>query len=180
MRFRKTRRFFLILSVLVAGLVLIPPFLTPRALTDTAATGPSIKIYGANVWGFRGYFAIHTWIATRAEGEALYQIDQVIGWRLRRTGSALVTHQGEPNTPWFGNPALLLHELNGDEAARLIPELRAAVQNYPYAERYTMFPGPNSNSFTEWVALEVPELQLKLPAKAIGRLWMRANYEGQD
>ena len=32
-----------------------------------------------------------------------------------------------------------------------------------------MWPGPNSNSFTAWIALEVPELGLNLPAKAIGK-----------
>ena len=40
-----------------------------------------------------------------------------------------------------------------------------------------MWPGPNSNSFTAWIALEVPELGLRLPAKAIGQSWMQQNYQ---
>jgi hypothetical protein len=35
-----------------------------------------------------------------------------------------------------------------------------------------MWPGPNSNSFTQWVASRLPELGLELPAKAIGKNWM--------
>lgn len=170
------KRCLIVLLPILLVLVIAPPLLHPDALPDHPSTGPSIKVYGANVWGFRGYFAIHTWIATRAEGESLYQIDQVIGWRLRRTGTARVTHTGLPNRPWFGNDALLLHEVSGAEAAALLPKVRAAIDDYPYGDRYTMFPGPNSNSFTEWVALTVPELKLDLPAKAIGRLWMRNDF----
>ena len=46
-----------------------------------------IQVYGANVWGLRGKFAIHTWIATKASGASDYTNYQVIGWRLRRTGT---------------------------------------------------------------------------------------------
>ena len=164
------------LGCIALVLLLVPLFLTPSALPDRPSEGASIKIYGANVWGFRGYFAIHTWVATRTANEDEYQIDQVIGWRLQRTGSALVSHVGQENAPWFGNKALLLHEISGAEAEALIPRVREAVLDYPYAREYTMFPGPNSNSFTEWVALEGPELELNLPVKAIGRLWMRHNF----
>ena len=30
------------------------------------------------------------------------------------------------------------------------------------------FPGPNSNTFTAWIAKKVPELELDLPFTAIG------------
>lgn len=172
----KFKRAFLYLGIVILILATTPALLTPSALDDSPVNGASIKVYGANVWGFRGYFAIHTWVATKTEDESEYHIDQVIGWRLRRTGSAVVSHVGKPDGPWFGNQALLLHELKDQEAAMLIPRVRQAVLDYPYAEKYTMFPGPNSNSFTEWVALEVPELGLQLPVKAIGRLWMKSDY----
>ena len=163
------------LGLMVAVLIVVPPILQPQGLTPGTEDGASIRVYGANVWGFRGYFAIHTWIATRDIDETQYTIHQVIGWRLRRTGTALTRHEGNPDDPWFGNEALLLHEVSGAQAETLVPSVRAAIDSYPFATRYTMFPGPNSNSFTEWVAQEVPELELALPTKAIGRLWMR-NY----
>jgi len=163
-------------GVLIIALLIVPPLLQPVGLEPTKSSAASIRVYGANVWGFRGYFAIHTWIATRSANEQRYQIHQVIGWRLRRTGSALVYHEGDPDTPWFGNEAILLHELTGAAAEAAIPGVRDAISSYPFAQTYRMFPGPNSNSFTEWVAQEVPELGLQLPAKAIGRLWMRNYY----
>ena len=32
-----------------------------------------------------------------------------------------------------------------------------------------MWPGPNSNTFTAWIARAVPELELNLPSTAIGK-----------
>ena len=124
----------------------------------------------------RGYFAIHTWVATKAKNADVYTIYQVIGWRLRRTGTALSVTEGIPNKPWFRSPPLLLHEVKGGAADALVERVHEAALAYPYAKDYVMWPGPNSNSFTAWIALEVPELGLNLPAKAIGKQWMFDEY----
>jgi hypothetical protein len=135
-----------------------------------------IQVYGANVWGLRGRFAIHTWVAIKARNATTYTIYQVIGWRLRRTGSAVSVSEGDPAKPWFGSPAILLHDVRGARANSLLERVRDAVVTYPFDAEYTMWPGPNSNSFTAWLGLEVPELKLRLPAKAIGKSWMHENY----
>jgi hypothetical protein len=131
-----------------------------------------IQVYGADVWGFRGKFAIHTWLATKAKDASDYTIYQVIGWRLRRGRSVVSVSEGDPATPWFGSTPILLHELRGDRAEVLIADIHGAARSYPFANEYKMWPGPNSNSFTAWIGLEVPELELSLPAKAIGKSWM--------
>lgn len=157
---------------------------TSRALTPEVI-GPAqaplddeamIQVYGADVWGIRGHFAIHTWVATKAKSADTYTIYQVIGWRLRRDGSALSISQGLPDKPWFRSPPLLLHEIRGPQAGQLIDKVRDAALAYPYAQEYVMWPGPNSNSFTAWIALEVPALGLSLPMKAIGKDWMIDEY----
>ncbi len=135
-----------------------------------------IQVYGANVWGLRGKFAIHTWIALKAKNAATYTIYQVIGWRLRRTGNVVSVSEGDPARPWFGSDPILLHELRGDAASAIIDRVHNAALAYPFDREYTMWPGPNSNSFMAWIGLEVPELGLDLPAKAIGQSWMQDNY----
>jgi hypothetical protein len=135
-----------------------------------------IQVYGANVWGFRGKFAIHTWLATKAKDAKTYTIYQVIGWRLRRGRSVVSVSEGNPATPWYGSKPILLHELNGKRAQSLIDEIHDAALSYPFADEYKMWPGPNSNSFTAWIGLEVPEMRLSLPAKAIGKSWMIDTY----
>jgi hypothetical protein len=65
-------------------------------------------------------------------------------------------------------PEILL-EKRGAEADALIEKIDEAARKYPYAKDYTIWPGPNSNTFTAWVSRSVPELQLDLPPTAIGK-----------
>lgn len=172
----------LLLLVMVASLWATSMALEPEPFGDATAPDPSqhaaavVRVYGADVWGFRGNFAIHTWVATKARNASAYQIYQVIGWRRRGGRPVVSVTEGWPDKPWFGSPAILLHEKLGDEAEILIGQIRAAVDSYPFPNDYKMWPGPNSNSFVAWIALEVPELGLDLPAKAIGRAWMENAY----
>ena len=167
----------LTLALTLTSFLLKPtPVGPPVAPSPDQHREPVIQVYGADVWGIRGRFAIHTWVATKDWDEPNYTIYQVIGWRLRRDGTALSITEGRPDRPWFRSPPILLHEVKGPEAASLIEHIESAVQGYPYADQYTMWPGPNSNSFTEWVALSVPGLELDLPTKAIGARWMRSNF----
>ena len=152
------------------------PFGAPVAPDPTRHREAVIQVYGANVWGLRGKFAIHTWVAVKPQDASAYTIYQVIGWRLRRTGTAVSVSEGDPARPWFGSEPILLHEVRGDSAAAIVDRVRKAAESYPFATEYTMWPGPNSNSFVAWVGLEVPELGLKLPAKAVGQSWMQQNY----
>ena len=78
-------------------------------------------------------------------------------------------HQRDPDARWYGNSPELLAEKRGAEAESLIPRIDAAARAYPYASEYTMWPGPNSNTFTAWIARAVPELQADLPPTAIGK-----------
>jgi len=181
---RFTTGMLLFFVILIASLWVTSWALEPTPAGAANAPAPAnhqdaiIQVYGADVWGFRGRFAIHTWIATKARGATAYKIYQVIGWRLRRAGSVVSITEGNPAKPWFGSPAILLHEIRGDAAQALIDPVHDAVQSYPFGAEYTMWPGPNSNSFTAWVGLEAPQLQLDLPLKAIGQSWMKGEYPG--
>ena len=147
-----------------------------RAPDPQLHTDAVVQVYGADVWGFRGNFAIHTWVATKARHETEYTIYQVIGWRQRRGRPVLSISEGNPARPWYGSPAVLLRDVRGPEAETLVGRIRQAVDDYPFAREYKMWPGPNSNSFVAWIGLEVPELGLELPAKAIGQAWMKSVY----
>ena len=113
--------------------------------------------------------AVHTWIATKPTGAAHYRRHEVIGWRLRRTGSALVQRPGDPDAQWFSNKPVLLVDRRGADVAAMIEKIEAAIDEYPYAREYGTWPGPNSNTFTAYVGRQVPELGLQLPATAIGK-----------
>ncbi len=72
---------------------------------------------------------------------------------------------------WYGNRPYVVFELDGIEAARLIPEIEGTIGRYPYAARgsYTVWPGPNSNSFVAWVVRNTDGFETKLPPAAVGK-----------
>ena len=60
-------------------------------------------------------------------------------------------------------------EKRGEGVDMLIEKIDQAAHSYPYVKDYTIWPGPNSNTFTAWVSRNVPELRLDLPPTAIGK-----------
>jgi len=135
-----------------------------------------LQVYAADAYGWRGIFAVHTWIAIKPMGADAYTTFQVFGWNQRSGRPVLVVREDIPDRFWFGSEPKLLTDYRGEEAARLIPKVEQAVNSYPFPAEYTLWPGPNSNSFTAWVGLEVPEMKLKLPMSAIGKNWMHRNH----
>jgi hypothetical protein len=143
----------------------------PAGLAPDPATTPEavVQVYAARTVSWRGYFGVHTWIAVKRSGARQFDVHEVIGYRLRRTGTSVVSHNRAPDGHWFGNRPELLSDLRGDGVDELITRIEQAVQEYPYAGTYRIWPGPNSNTFTAFVAREVPELRVDLPPTAIGK-----------
>jgi hypothetical protein len=129
-----------------------------------------IQVYGARAYNWRGAFGIHTWIATKRPNAQRYAVYQVIGWN-RYSGRSTVTASRveSPDFTWFNSRPMLLAERRGPAVEALIDRVEAAVAAYPYPDRYRVWPGPNSNTFTAFVARQVPELGLDLPPTAIGK-----------
>lgn len=176
-------RFFIVLLVLLFGPILLrvavyaasdpqahwsqadwsPVGLAPDPAIEPAAI---VQIYAARAYRWRGIFAVHTWIAIKHRGARQYTRYEVTGW-----GRPLRVTAGHPDGRWVGNDPELLFEKRGAEAAAMIPEIEAAIAAYPRAGAggYTVWPGPNSNSFVADIARAVPELDLTLPPNAVGK-----------
>jgi hypothetical protein len=143
-----------------------------RGLAPAPKDAPEalVQVYGARAYNWRGAFGIHTWIATKRPYAEHYLIYQVIGWNLYRGRSAVtVSRVDRPDFSWFNAKPQLLAEHRGPGTASLIDRIELAVRSYPYRQHYRVWPGPNSNSFTAYVARKVPELGLDLPPTAIGK-----------
>lgn len=131
---------------------------------------PVVQAYAARTVGWRGAFAVHTWLAVKPQDAQTYTRYEVIGWRLIRGGSAMsVSDTRAADGEWFGARPQLLRDLRGDEAASVIAKLPAAIKAYPYGGEYRAWPGPNSNTFIAFMAREIPELRLTMPSNAIGK-----------
>ncbi len=130
---------------------------------------PIVQIYGARAFAWRGAFAVHTWISVKRRDAREFTTYEVIGWRLRQGLDVLATRRGPPDRQWFGNPPEIYVDLRGDQVEATIDKIEAAIEAYPFKATYQTWPGPNSNTFTAFIARAVPELGLDLPPTAIGK-----------
>ena len=135
---------------------------------------PVVQVWGARTRGPKGIFGVHSWIAVKPQGASEYTVYEVVGWRLRWTDTAVVIRNRAPSH-WFGAEGELYAEKRGAGVDALIERIDKAAREYPYAKTYTVWPGPNSNTFVAWIARAVPELEADLPATAIGK-----DYIGAD
>ena len=139
------------------------------AADPTIQKNAVIEVYAADAFSWRGWFAVHTWIAVKPEDAAEYTVYEVVGWGVKRGLPALREYKtATPDRYWYGAKPEKLLSIQGAKASELIPQISDAVARYPWTNEYTLFPGPNSNTFPEWIGLQVPELGLELPFRAIG------------
>ena len=128
-----------------------------------------VQVYGARTLGVKGMFGVHTWVAVKPTNAEAWTVYEVIGWRLRWGDTSVVVRQRDADGRWFGaEPELYAHK-RGAGVDELIKRIDKAAREYPYDGEYSVWPGPNSNTFTAWIARAVPELEVDLPATAIGK-----------
>ena len=137
---------------------------------DPATTKEAvIQAYAARAVGWRRPLAVHTWIVVKPAGADRYTRYEVMGWGVGNGAPAVRVDRTGPDNYWFGAHPELLVDLRGEGVDATIEKVKAAVEAYPYPNSYVTWPGPNSNTFTAFVAREVPELGLALPPTAIGK-----------
>lgn len=143
----------------------------PAGLAPNPATTPEavVQVYSARAVSWRGWFGVHSWIAVKPAHASEFTVHEVMGWRLRRTGTAVVARSRPADGYWYGNRPELLADVRGPGVDALIERIGAAVNEYPYPGTYHVWPGPNSNTFVAFVLRKVPELRVDMPPTAIGK-----------
>ena len=63
----------------------------------------------------------------------------------------------------------MIADVRGPAAEPLVERIDKLARAYPWAGEYSVWPGPNSNTFTAWILRGVPELKADLPPTAIGK-----------
>jgi len=57
----------------------------------------------------------------------------------------------------------------GSIAEKMVNFIEKTPKSYPFGRRYLTLPGPNSNTFIQWIINHFPESGLKLPWNAFGK-----------
>ena len=135
----------------------------PDASADDEA---ALYILSARTGGLKGALASHSWIVLKDKGASQYERYDKVGWGnpIRKNGYAA-------DAFWYSNAPRLVSVLKGEKAESLIPKVREVIANYPFANPggYTIYPGPNSNTFISHILRHVPEFNTVLPPEATGR-----------
>jgi hypothetical protein len=111
---------------------------------------PIVQVYAAKAFGWRGAFAVHTWIIVKPAGATAFTRYDGVGW-----GGAPVVRENyaAADALWYGGRPELLLDRRGKEVEPLIRDIRSAVAAYPFVDTYHSWPGPNCNTFVAHVAL---------------------------
>jgi hypothetical protein len=139
-------------------------------LLPAARTRPEalVHVYAARTGRWKGIFAHHSWIVVKDKGAGGYTRYDKVAW-----GRPVKINNWAPDARWYGHRPVLVGAVEGPAAEALIPKIRAAVARYPYNHSgdYSVWPGPNSNSFVAYVLASIPEAGIALPPTAIGKDW---------
>ena len=118
--------------------------------------------------------ADHTWVSTKPKNGSSYTVYEVIGWRMvKGYDSVLRVEKDVPDRLWYGKKPKVLVDLRGEKVDRLVERVHSAAAQYPYKNQYSLVFGPNSNTFTAWISCKIPELNLKLSRRAIGKGYLK-------
>jgi len=128
-----------------------------------------VQVYAARAWGWKGVFAVHSWIVLKHAGSNDYDRYEVVGWGVNRGAPAVRKNRHAADGYWAGNAPELLLDRRGAEIDALVKEIEHAIATYPYPQSYVTWPGPNSNTFIAHLGRKVPALGLELPPTAIGK-----------
>lgn len=125
-------------------------------------------------------FAVHPWIV-------LVKNDKITRLEVLATKNKKYQFHGYIHKNLYNNPtrglrklfkktqfleSTLLGSISGDKdslAFSVINFVEKMTPFYPHQENYTLFPGPNSNTYINWILKKFPEMEIELPWNAFGK-----------
>ena len=104
---------------------------------------------------------MHTWIAVKPTGAQRYTRYEVLGFGVANGAPAIRIDRMGPDNYWFGARPQIILDRRGPGVDAMIEDIRAAVARYPYPHEYRAWPGPNSNTFTAYIARAGPRARAR-------------------
>ncbi len=110
----------------------------------------SVDLWTARLPGL-GRFVEHHWFVVRRPGiEDRWEV-----WQTPNAGGDSWGHLHRnllrPSSGVGNGAGRLLRRWLGDDAVPFVERIESSPTKYPWLSRYRAFPGPNSNTFVQWV-----------------------------
>ena len=129
-------------------------------------------------------FAVHTWVVTNNKGKT----NRWEVWQRKNAGAVSWEHVHNNLFALFTGmnvfyiltkkrfQSTVIYKMKGDkgsQAQKLISFIENKVSVYPFKKTYRYVPGPNSNTFTQWIINQMDAKEVKLPWNAFGKGYVR-------
>ena len=143
-------------------------------------TNTIVELRAAKIPGWSGVVADHHWyLVLRGVNGAHY--DTCDRWEIWQ-------HSDQNDSCWghlhknlllpcqgVGNgPSRALKQWVNDDATSIIETIESSPNSYPFNNKYGYWPGPNSNTFAQWVVRD----RIKLGLRAWGKLYPVPKHAG--
>jgi hypothetical protein len=113
--------------------------------------------------------ARHPWIALKVPGETEWERWEVMCCPTEHSGTVRRSRIDPLSDHGGGGGDVRIHGIwRGKEADRMIACVRERAPKYPYDDEYLVWPGPNSNTFVDYMLREC-DIAANLPAPSIGK-----------
>ena len=130
-----------------------------------------VELRAAKIPSLPGIIADHYWLLLfhAAEDSQLQECDRWEVWQQANQNESCWGHLHKNLLAPFkgvGNgSSKLIQQWTDEEAVSIIKKVESSPQNYPFINKYRYWPGPNSNTFAQWIVRD----KAKLGVRAIGR-----------
>ena len=130
-----------------------------------------VELRAAKIPSLPGIVADHYWLLVfhAAEGSHPHQCDRWEVWQHSCQNESCWGHLHKNLlNPYQGvgnGPSWLVETWEGDECLSIVERVLSSPTNYPFVNKYRYWPGPNSNTFAQWVVQD----KTTLCSRAIGR-----------
>ena len=130
-----------------------------------------VELRAAKIPSLPGLIADHYWLLVfrAADGSQPQKCDRWEVWQQAHQNKSCWGHLHKNLLPPYqgvGNgPSELIRQWINEEALPIIEKIEASPQTYPFLNTYRYWPGPNSNTFAQWIVRE----KVNLGVRAIGR-----------
>ena len=130
-----------------------------------------VELRAAKIPSLAGIVADHYWLLVfhTSECNQRQECDRWEVWQHAQQNEScwghlhknlLAPYQGVGN-----GPSRLIQQWIDEEALSIIEKVESSPQTYPYINKYRYWPGPNSNTFAQWIV----KGKVKLGIRAIGK-----------
>jgi len=145
-------------------------------MTDTngkSNSGSVVELRAARVPGWTGWFADHHWLLVLrgVVGQHFETCDRWEVWQHEQQGDPCWGHLHlnllKPFQGVGNGPSRSVHQWVGDDATELISRIENSPETYPLCNSYRYWPGPNSNTFAQWVLGD----KMSLGPRGIGKCY---------